>query len=190
MSSAVDARSEAEAIRQFLVPVEAAIAAFAENVIFLYSPPDPITRIRSLTVVSGNAVLLQDAGGDLRVALGIELAFRVVPSPHQLRRWTVETTKYIYRLEEPTVPVREIVAYHWHPEVPGISFPHIHMRAAKGHDAHLHVATPHVTLREVFLTVMREYQVMPMAAHRHDHWNLTLTADETLQASVRWAMPS
>lgn len=190
MSSVVDARSEGEAIRQYLTPLEAAIAAFAENVIFLYSPPDPTTHIRSLTIVSGDAVLLQDANGDLRLALGIELGFRVVPSPLQPRRWTVETTKYIYRLEEPTLPVREIVAYHWHPEVPGISFPHIHMRTAKGHAAHLHVATPHATLREVFLTVMREYQVVPTAAHRHDYLDLTLTADETLQASMRWAMPT
>jgi hypothetical protein len=187
LSSNTAARSEAEAVRLFLKPFQEAIAAFAANVVFTQSRPDPATRIRALTVARDDVVSLRDGDGEPRLALRTELAFRTVLLPGQPKRWTVETTRYIYHLEEPTDPVRELVAYHWHPEVEGISFPHIHMRAAAAAARRMHVATPHSTLKEVIATAMRDYDVSPLKRH-HDTWEaLLIKADQTLQASMRWA---
>jgi len=183
----IAARSEAEAIREYLEPFQQAIAAFAANVVFVQTRPDPYTRIRRLTVANDDVVLLQDVDGEIQLALGIELAFRAVQLPSPPKRWTVETTKYIYHLEEPTIPVRELVGYHWHPEVPGISFPHIHMYAAEGSARRMHVATPYSTLNEALATAMRDYDVTPLSQHLDVSEGLLQAADETLQTSMRWA---
>ena len=190
MSRVIDGRSEAEAVRQYIEPFQQAIAAFAENIVFTQSRPNPKTLVRALTIASVEVVMLQDGDGALRLAVGIELGFRAVQLPGQPRRWTVETAKYIYHLNEPARPTRKLVGYHWHPEVEGITFPHIHMYAAEGAARKLHVATPHSTIKEVLTTAMRDYAVAPRERHR-DNWAALLqAADETLQASMGWAMPA
>jgi len=181
----IAARSEAEAVRLFLEPFQEAIAAFAENIIFTQSRPDPKTRIRALNVAREDVVMLQDALGEVRLALGIEMGFRTVQLPGPPKRWIVETKKYIYHLEEPRVPVRELVGYHWHPEVPGISFPHIHMLAAAAPARRMHVAIPHATIKEVLTTAMRDYDVVPFPSYLHNWEALVHVADETIRASLQ-----
>jgi len=181
----IAARSEAGAIRQYLESFQEAIAAFAENVIFAQSRPHPKTRVRSLTMVSDDVVWLQDADGELRLALGIELSFRTVQIPGPPARWMVETTKYIYHLEGPADPANALVSYHWHPDVPGITYPHIHMLEAGSPARRMHVSIPHATVANAITTAMRDYNITALPAHRDTWEELLAAAGETLRGSLQ-----
>ncbi|MGH2352542.1 MAG: hypothetical protein ACRDJN_13110, partial [Chloroflexota bacterium] len=156
--------------------------AFAENVFLIRSRFDPGIAAYALDLAGRDVVELRDAGGEPCLALSIQLFCRIVRLPGTPRRWTTHTTKYLYRLEDPADPRRRIVACHWHPDVEGITFPHIHPLVASPEAQRLHYTIPHATLKDVLTFAMRDYGVRPIrtdwqAAHR--------AADETPQASLR-----
>ena len=138
------------------------------------------TDAYALTLAGRDVVELADAGGHATAALGLRLwcrIERVGDYPHQ---WTVRTRKYLYHLEDPTEESIQFVAYHWHPEVPGIEFPHIHPLVAEGEYRRFHYATPHTTLKDILTFAMRDLDVVP----RRDDWREALDAAESMLRST------
>lgn len=46
--------------------------------------------------------------------------FRTVPDPNEEGQFKARTQEYSYRLLEAEEDEREILAYHWHPNDPGV----------------------------------------------------------------------
>jgi hypothetical protein len=97
---------------------------------------------------------------------------------------TVHTVAYVYRLTATDDPARHLVAYHWHPHIEGIGYPHIHLPSAAPDLRRLHVAVPHCTPKHVLSLAMRDFGVRPV----RDDWLRVLNeADTVMRASMEWA---
>ncbi|MGH2353041.1 MAG: hypothetical protein ACRDI2_02230 [Chloroflexota bacterium] len=101
-------------------------------------------------------------------------------APDAARRWTAQTAAYIYRLDA-VAPEQPIVAYHWHPHVESIPFPHVHALAGPPAVQRLHIATPPCTLKDVLTCAMRDFDVRPL---RSDWSRDLVEAEAALLASM------
>lgn len=63
------------------------------------------------------------SGTDLN--LSISMNYKIVEATGEHGPFKVKTTAYMYGLEDGDG--EEIVLYHWHPDVPHIQFPHLHI---------------------------------------------------------------
>jgi hypothetical protein len=185
LTDAFSARSEREAFHDFATPLQRAAGAFAENVLFLRTGEYRRIQAHGLTLTGRRTVQLRGATEDTRLSLRADLYYRVVSASAAPRRWTVRTVAYIFQLEHAADRGGAILAYHWHPHVEGIGFPHIHLLAAGPEQGRLHIAAPHCTLLHVFTSAMRDFGVRPIRAD----WRQRLQeADSVLKASMEWAV--
>lgn len=88
--------------------------------------------------------------------------------------WEAAPALYYYDLRD--ADDREIVSYHWHPQVFGIAFPHLHLgpgaKAGRPELQTAHLPTGTVALPDVVLLAVRDFGVTPL---RPD-WPAVLTA--------------
>lgn len=63
-------------------------------------------------------------GGDARFGLSIIHVYRIV-QPRERGHWKVQTAAYQYALDD--ADEREIFAYHWHPHIEDVPYPHLHI---------------------------------------------------------------
>lgn len=86
--------------------------------------------------------------------------FRIVPDPLQEGQFKAKTQEYSYTLLKDE---REIVSYHWHPNDPGVSYPHMHIheKAIK----RIHFPTSRVCLEDFILLLFRDYEIRPNVSH-------------------------
>jgi hypothetical protein len=180
----ISARSESDASRQYIAPLQRAVSAFAENAFLLRTAQHPILRAHGLRLTGRRVAPLRDAAGRARLALRAELYFRPVLTAEAPQRWTVETAAYIIQLDDGSSGERPILSYHWHPHIPGIGFQHVHLLAATPELGRLHISTPPCTLLHVLTFAVRDFDVRPIRAD----WRGALEqADGVLQASMEWA---
>jgi hypothetical protein len=182
--NAVAARSEAEALRQFIAPLQRAITAFAEHTFIQRTGFDARASADSLQLTGRTAMELPDAERGARLMLAATVSYRIVRLSGVRPRWTVRTPGYVYELADAEGPGQPIASYHWHPHVPGVPFPHVHLPAAQSPLSRLHLVVPHCTLRHVFAFAMRDYEVRPI----RDDWKRAVDeAHVVLDASMEWA---
>jgi hypothetical protein len=111
--------------------------------------------------------------------LAIECWYSIVPElPSGRRRWSVETTAYMYTLFDHDM--NEILGYHWHPISRSlIAAPHMHLQAGArvGLQGLLgaHLPTGHVTLAQVVRCLIEELGVEP----RRADWGAVLERADT-----------
>lgn len=104
--------------------------------------------------------------------LSITQIFRTVPHPQQTGQYKAKTQEYSYRLMcDPDEC--EILAYHWHPNDPGVKFPHLHIKESP----HIHFPTSRVCLEDFVLMLMRDYKIRPR--YKHDKWKEILERNKT-----------
>jgi hypothetical protein len=100
-------------------------------------------------------------------------------------RWRLTTTSYYYAFQ--TAEGAELLAYHWHPHVPGRPETHLHLGPASGAVALLreaHLAAGRLSLEEVLLLAIAEFGVEPV----HDGWLAALEAGRDAYREARsWA---
>lgn len=176
MSPAPIGRSKAQAGRLYYEPLQRAISCFARNTFFRHSGFDEHIRAESLAL-TGDSVVLRDDAGVPQLALVPTIHYRI----EQLgpKRWMARTAGYTYRLEDPHEPDKGFVRYDWHPWVTETGFPHVHLLTAPHGSDRLHIATGHVTLREVLTMARRDFGVKPI----RDDWAAALdAADAVLRA--------
>lgn len=82
--------------------------------------------------------------------------------------WKVSTKAYYYAIHDKNK--KEILAYHWHPDVERSRYPHIHLSQGSAviqtlADAHL--PTRRICLEEVLRFLVEELKVKP----RKDEWD-------------------
>ena len=137
-----------------------------------------------LRLTGRTAMELRDGGHQPRLVLAAALFYRVVRLETIRARWTVRALGYAYELAGVAGHGRPIASYHWHPHVPGVPFPHVHLPAAPSALSRLHVVVPHCTLRHVLTFAMRDFGVRPI----RDRWRPVLDdAHDVLEASMEWA---
>lgn len=99
--------------------------------------------------------------GEKHYALSITQIFRTVqiPDGEPNGGWfKAKTQEYSYRLIE-GAQENEIVAYHWHPNDPGVKFPHLHIQVPDLH--RIHFPTSRVCLEDFVYLLMRDYEIVP-----------------------------
>jgi hypothetical protein len=88
-------------------------------------------------------------------------------------RWVGTLVKYHFALL--TTEQREIIAFHWHPDVPGRPEPHLHLGVASKASTLLrqaHIPASIVTLPQVLRFAIRELGVEPI----RDDWEARLAS--------------
>ena len=117
-----------------------------------------------IALSNGEPVPLETASGDqLSFRLSQDYRISIDPSAHRSERYSVGITKYIYAIRDSDVgdPLLEI---HWHPEVEGVTHPHLHVRRARAiHPAfgRAHIPSGLVTLERVLQLLIRDFEVVP-----------------------------
>ena len=94
--------------------------------------------------------------------------------------WKVSTTAYYYAVHNGHQ--REILAYHWHPNV-GPKYPHLHLSKASNITTVLskkHIPTRRIALEEMLRFLIEELGVKPL----RDNWSQTL--ESTFKAHERY----
>jgi hypothetical protein len=174
----VAARSARDARRAHVHLLQQALAAFSDA-IFIQRPGLDVDGI-TLTLANGDAAPLRDASGTHVYGLAIEIYCHAEPIAGDRHRWGVDTIAYVYQLEAPGDPPREVCGYHWHPHIERIGFPHLHRRPDKTH----YPTGGFVTLRDVLALTVREYSVAPVPGV---DWRKRPEAADTAQrASLQW----
>jgi hypothetical protein len=138
----------------------------------------------ALNLANDDVLELRDAEGTVQAGLSISLYFREVQVPAPSSGWDIATVAYVYRLTiaaAGAVPEREVVEYHWHPWIPGVSFPHLHAMDAPARTRRLHFPTGYVTLRDVLTLARRDFGVRT----NRPGWERALEeSDAALRASI------
>jgi len=93
--------------------------------------------------------------------LSVTQIFRVIPHPNLEGQFKARTQEYSYRLLAGPGENTEILAYHWHPQEPGVNYPHLHLRLYQ----RIHFPTSRVCLEDFVSLLMRDYGVRPRKSH-------------------------
>jgi hypothetical protein len=184
LSSEAGARSPSQAFGAYAQPLRRSIACFSERVQLRRGGVDHRVGADMLLPDSGDSIPLRDIHGTARIALSVRLHHRTVQVTVSPRRWEVRTAAYVYQFDDPDDPRREIAGFHWHPHVEGLPYPHVHALDAPASTQRLHLPTGFITLKDVLLFAVRDFDVRPIRAD----WQAALeAADASLRASLRWA---
>jgi len=85
--------------------------------------------------------------------VSITQVFRVTPHPDDLKEFKARTQEYSYVLLEENGE-KEVVSYHWHPNDPGVHYPHLHIPGSR-----VHFPTSRVCLEDFISMLHRDYDV-------------------------------
>lgn len=101
------------------------------------------------------------ARGGSKYRLSVTQVFRVIPHPGLEGQYKANTQEYSYRLLAGPGDDTEMLAYHWHPQEPGVSYPHLHIKESK----RIHFPTSRVCLEDFVSLLMRDYHIRPRLSH-------------------------
>jgi hypothetical protein len=196
------ARRPPAAVNTFKDWLQQAVSCVTDTVITL--SPDayrPSVEPYRLTLGNGTPVPLAARGptGQTRFGIAVLQAYRIVQESEG-RRWKIRTAAYHYALRD--ADGREIFAYHWHPHVENVAYPHLHVsHGAVGRDvapglqlstsqnvlqpqlAAAHLPTRRIALEDVLRLLIEQFGVQPA---RLD-WDRALReARESFRADRIW----
>ena len=142
----------------------------------------PAGSPHQLTLGDGTPVQLSGAG---RICLAVRQLYHIVPPSAAPAHWLVEVAAYYYTIED--ADRREILAYHWHPDVPQAAFPHLHVshgavqrellaradlplshNALRADLAKAHLPTRRISLAAVLRMAITQFGVTPRRADRQE----------------------
>jgi hypothetical protein len=98
-------------------------------------------------------------GGDY-YQVSITQIFRVIPDPREDKQFKARTQEYSYSLLGDD-DGHELLSYHWHPNDPGVKYPHLHIAELK----RIHFPTSRVCLEDFVSLLFRDYDVKPNLPH-------------------------
>jgi hypothetical protein len=98
---------------------------------------------------------------DDQYSLSITQIFRVIPHPELAGQFKARTQEYSYRLLRGPGEQNEVLAYHWHPQEPGVHYPHLHIAEAP----RIHFPTSRVCLEDFVFLLIRDYGVRSIRPH-------------------------
>jgi len=173
-------RTPAEAVQNFLGPLQQAISCVTRTVLVSsgYHPrqdeePHLLTLGESPARLNSNP----------RLFLSVTMHYHVVEAPGERGPWKVSIAAYLYSLDDEQG--QEILAFHWHPRGrSSVTSPHLHIGPGAGVQYQqlqgAHIPTGRVALEDVLRLAIRELGVRPL---RRD-WADIL--DRTQRAFEQW----
>lgn len=174
------ARTASRAFAEFLEPLQAVASCITHGPI-LHDCHHPADGKEHWLVFGGrDGIPLGRTRASLR--LEINQRFRLVEADG---KWRVTTTRYFYAVigrDE-----REVLAYHWHPNVPSRAEPHLHLSAGAGallpilNGAHL--PTGRIAIEDVVWLALRELRGTPL---RPDHLEVLDQGRRAFAANRQW----
>jgi hypothetical protein len=177
-------------VNEFKRWLQQAVACVTDRIINIspsgYQPSDTPHR---LTLGDGAPVWLttRPSSGPTRLGLSVLQAYRIVRTAER-GRWKVQTAAYQYGVDD--ADGREMFAYHWHPHIEGVAYPHLHIgrgavmpafdgvRLSPGRNAlqpqlaAAHFPTRRVALEDVLRLLIEQFGVLP----RRREWDTALRA--------------
>ena len=140
-------------------------------------------RTHYLTLARGYLIVLRARRGS-DVALRVTQEYTVIESKGAPRhaRFEVAIAAYWYALEVPHTE-EEILAFHWHPDVPAIPFPHVHLESGlqiASRFVGTHVPTGRVALQDILWLAIHDFGVMA----RVSNWTEILARTKQLTAEA------
>jgi len=153
----------ADAVDAFLHDLRRCLACVTRDGIVRNQDSAKPGQDHSVTLRSSSAPVKVEArrGGATKLALRVALLYRVAP---HLTDWAVYIVSYHYGLLD--VDEKEILVYHWHPQVQGFVTPHLHVGpGAKAERTELrkaHLPTGRVSLKDFVSLLIREFGVQTL----------------------------
>lgn len=154
-------RTAAEAAQNFRDNFQLTLSCITNAVANIGGGYYPATEPHALLVGAEQPVPLT---GKARLALSVQLYYRLEEDPVMHRPWRVTTAGYFYRLEDHDG--REVVAYHWHPdERSAVTYPHLHLGAGaqvgRAELLKVHFPTGPIVVGDVVRLAINEFDVRP-----------------------------
>ncbi len=173
----------AEAVQNFVEPIQKAVSCVTDGVLNVGGGYHPSETPHVLLLNGGSPVGL---AGDSRLSLSVIQHYRIMEHAGARGPWKVSTGAYCYSLED--AEGSEVMAYHWHPNQPGVTFPHLHMRA----DAQVgpkplhkyHLPTGRVAIEELLRLAIKELGVEVRPRRRED-WEDVLDSAQAVYEEWR-----
>jgi hypothetical protein len=164
-------RTPAEAVNNFLAPLQRALSCVTREVLSVGGGYYVSDRPHVL-LFQNNPVRL---GHDRRFMLKLIQHYRVVQGEEERGPWKVSTVAYYYTLETPetsTSPSQEVVGYHWHPQERNtVTYPHLHLYSGAGTLHHnltgAHLPTARIAIEDVVRCVITQLDVVPLREDWH-----------------------
>ncbi len=172
-------RTPREAVKAFIEPVQLSLSCITDAVLNhrSYSNRDyPSKEPLVLTINNGNLTPLLV---DEELLLSFRMFYRVVEDSSKRGAWKATITGYSYSLRDHDH--KEILAYHWHPDIRNsVGFPHMHLGAGTGMTRQelfrAHLPTGHIALEDIVRLTIIEFGVQTY----RDDWRDVLTINKDL----------
>jgi hypothetical protein len=167
-------RSPAEAVNNFLQPLQLALSCVTPDVVDVRGGYYPAEAPHVAALHGGLPVALP--GGQLSLTVAIH--YRVVEDEGPRGPWKVSTAAYIYALH---VASELLLAYHWHPAGRSAATrSHLHLVPGVDLLQRVHLPTGRVALEQVLQLAIAELDVRP----RRGDWSSVL--ESTQAAFEEW----
>lgn len=148
-------RTPAEAVNNFLAPLQQALSCVTREVLSVgggyYASPVDNPQHKHVLMFHNNPAVL---GQDRRFALKLLQHYRVVEYEGARGPWKVSIVAYYYTLEI-VVPIsQEVLGYHWHPQSRSdVTYPHLHLYQGTGALQHnlskAHLPTARIAVEDI-----------------------------------------
>jgi len=118
----------------------------------------------ALLLARGSPVPLSSSRLPLALEVRERFTFREAPAATAAARWRLRVVEYSYAIRQPDVH-GEVLAYHYHPQIEGIAFPHLHLGSSILREpalASIHLPTGWVGLEAVVELTLRDLGVAPL----------------------------
>jgi hypothetical protein len=151
----VSGRNPREAATNFITFIKETLSCITDHYLNPYPQSDTLYKV----YYEPYAVVHARGGG--KYCLSVTQIFRAVPHPEAKDQFKAKTQEYSYRLMRGPDEQAEILAYHWHPNDPGVKYPHLHVKEIPK----VHLPTSRVCLEDFVEMLMRDYRVRPRKSH-------------------------
>lgn len=171
-----------QAVENFVRPIQQGLACVTAAVIDRQGEY-ALGKTYGLTLKGGEGVRLSRASGRGSVGVRISQQYRVVRAEGDRGPYKVETTAYMYAVEDDGG--QGIFGYHWHPHgSSGVRLPHLHLEAG-AHIGHTeirgaHFPTGRISVEQFLRLVIETFKVKT----RRSDWRSVL--QQAQQAFRKW----
>jgi len=150
----VAGRTPKEAADNFIDFFKESLSCLSSQIVHAYQQSQHLYKIYYDPYAEVSAI------NDRNYYVSITQIFRAIPDPEDAKQYKARTQEYSYRLLE-TREEDEILAYHWHPNDPGVKYPHLHIHEVR----RIHFPTSRVCLEDFIGLLFRDYDVKPNLSH-------------------------
>lgn len=149
----VPGRNPAEAVREYLEPLQQSLSCLSEKCILRPSGYG-LGCVLAVTLSQPSAELITKGREILHLAFVQQYS---IVEPRWPFRFKIRARAYFYGLEDRYH--NEIIAYHWHPETSRCQFPHFHV--GKHAIGKVHFPTGRIAFEEFCQLLITEFEVVP-----------------------------